>query len=342
MTPYFFLITIPIIFSFMPINKNISVQKIMLFFTGLVYIFFIGFRHEVGPDWIAYIGKYDYISHGSLNEAIAYTEPGYAILNWLMAKLNTDVYGVNFLAASLLMFGLVEFAKKMPLPWLALISATPYLIIAVACGLTRQSAAIGIAFYLLAGWGKNSTSKNIILALLATSFHYSAFITLLFVLQAIKMPAWCRWIIILAGGAMSFVIFSQTDQYTVYKQRYVVANIESFGALQHISLNAIPAMIYLVFIKKWRNIYGKNNLMELLSYLSLLSIAGLLFSSTAVDRLSLYLSPIQMLVYSTIPIVFKNKIYSLIIVIIHVFILFLWLNYSSHAFTFLPYQNILF
>ena len=344
MIPYFFLIAIPVVFAFIPIDKKSAIQKILLFFTGIIYIFFIGFRHEIGSDWSSYLRMYDYIGSGTLTEGFERTEPGYVILNWLMAKINAGIYGVNLVAAIIFVLGLVKFAEKMPQPWLGLVSVTPYLVIAVGLGLTRQSAAIGLVFYMMAGWDKNSSVKNIIISLLAISFHYTAFIALVFVLQSMKMPVWLRWIFLLSGSAISFVILTKTEQYAVYEQLYVSQKIESFGALQHIALNAIPAIIYLIFIKKWNITYGKNNLISLLSYLSLLSLLGISLSSTstAMDRLSLYLSPIQMLVYSSIPVVFKNKFFSVIIVVMSLAILYAWLNYSNTAIDFLPYNNILF
>jgi hypothetical protein len=82
--------------------------------------------------------------------------------------------------------------------------------------------------------------------------------------------------------------------------------------------------------------------MFILSCLSLLSILGITISSTGIDRLALYLSPIQMLIYSTLPSVFKNQNYAIVIVIIHIVILYIWLSYANSAYAFLPYKNIIF
>jgi len=338
---YLFLISIPTIFYFVAPNKN-TTQKILLFFTGFIYIFFIGFRHEVGMDWFNYILIYDYISDGTIKHGINRTEPAYALLNWLSAQMSFDIYGSNFIIAIIFVSGLINLAGKMPNPWVALISVTPYLVIAIGMSGVRQSAAIGFVFHLIAGWKKNSFIKNIILAVVATLFHYSAFVALFFVIQNITMPKIIRWGVLIVGSVISFIIFSKTDHYTYYEQSYITANLISPGALQHLSLNAIPSIIYLLFIKKWNKLYGKNNVLIILSYLSLLSILALAVSSTGVDRLALYLSPIQMLVYSSIPVVFKNKLYSMIIIVIHFLILYIWLTYSNSSIAFLPYKNILF
>jgi len=343
MIPYLFLMAIPAIFSFMPSNKNSFNQKILLFFVGIIYIMFTAFRHEVSLDWSSYIRMYALIkSNSSLEEALSITEPSFVILNWIMAKMDAGVYGVNFVVAIIFISGLFRFVAQMPRPWLALLSLTPYLVIVISMSAVRQTAAIGFMFHLLAIWNQGII-KKIVLAFIATSFHYSAFVSVVLVLLNIKLPSWLKWVVLLSGSVISLYIFTRTEQYIIYKGAYLGKGaIESFGALQHAALNAIPASIYLFFIKKWNALYGKNQLMFILSILSLLSMVGVFFSSTAVDRLALYLSPIQMLIYSTIPIVFKSEIYAYIIIIIHIAILLIWLLYSNSSYAFLPYNNILF
>ena len=343
MISYLFLISIPIILYFISSNENISAQRFSLIFVAIVFIVFTGFRHEVSIDWGQYLRIFHNINQSILfKDALSVTEPGFVLLNWIMGNIGSDVYGVNLIVSIIFTSGLFRFAGKMPNPWLAIISVTPYLVIVISMSAVRQTAAIGVILYLLAGWNKDTFFTKIVLALIATSFHYSAFIAFLFVIQSMKMPSWLRWIILLTGGAFSFILFSQTEQYTIYENTYVTKNIESFGALQHVLLNAIPAMIYLVFFNKWNKFYIEISLMKILSYLSLLSIVGVFVSSTAVDRLALYLSPIQMLVYSSIPIVFRNQMYGIAIIVFHIAILFIWLLYANSSYAFLPYRNILF
>jgi hypothetical protein len=131
MIPYLILMAIPTVFSFIAGNKNDSIQKILLWFTGVIYIFFIGLRDEVGADWNAYLGMYDYIKWSSFKDGINHTEFGFSILNWLMVQIDADVYGINIVCTFIFVSGLIKFARKMPLPWLALISVTAYLVIAI-------------------------------------------------------------------------------------------------------------------------------------------------------------------------------------------------------------------
>jgi len=300
MTPYWLLLAFPVVFTFLPI-KNKKVAHFALLMMGSVYVVFIGFRHEVGADWYAYSSMFEYISRSSFERALTITEPGYAVLNWVVVQMGGRVYEVNCIIAIIFVSGLIRFAKKTPLPWLSLISITPYLVIAIAMSGARQATAIGLVFHLMASWRQGHVIK-ILLALAATSFHYSAIVTFIFVLQGLRMQSWIRWLIVVGGTIVSYDILIQTDQYFIYHERYIVGDVFSPGAIQHASLNFIPGIIYLLFIRRWDRNFGKSDLMRFLSILSIVSILWMPVSSTAADRLALYLSPIQMMVYSSLPI----------------------------------------
>lgn len=344
MLDYWMFILIPVIFSLIH-RKDTKKSQWSLFFVALVYIFFTGFRDEVGPDWFAYQFKYDYLSRTSYLEGMVYSEPGFAILNWLVGKIEGSVYLVNGVIATILVTGTVRLAKLMPFPWLALISVTPYLIIVIGMSAARQAAAIGIVFHLIAIWVQGAgLLKKILYALLAISFHYSAVLALLFVVQSIRMPQLYRLVLLIVGGGMSFPVLMATKKAEYYEHTYLSNNMISSGALMHASLNAIPAIIYFIFYRKFKKIFVLNDLVFLFAVLSIVSIFGVSVSSTGVDRLSLYLSPIQMMIYATLPLIFINKttqkeVY-LFIIFVQIMIMVVWFNFAGHAHGYLPYKNI--
>jgi len=336
MLAYLFLLSIPSLFALVfPSKRHVNLLLLFLF---LVYILFIGFRYETGSDWPAYQKMFDVMSELTLVDSLFYTEPGYAALNWFLAKQGLTLLSVNVVVAIIFITGLVRFAKIMPNPSLALVSVTPYLIIVIGMSATRQSAAIGFVFLVLANWNKSSLSK-ISYSLLAISFHYSAVVVLFFVLYNMKIRAWMKWVILIVGSVVSLYVLKDTSKIMEYNQTYRVANIVSPGAIQHAMLNVMPAIIYLLFRKRWHRIYGNVDLINILAIASFISMALVFVSSTAIDRLALYLSPIQMFVYSSFPVVFKKQLYAIGIIIMHFLILYLWLGYSNTAHAFLPYTN---
>ncbi len=341
MLGYWLLIGIPIVLSFMEIpKKDLDTSLLVL---GIVYILFVGLRYEVGADREAYLGMYDAIARMSFKDALDFTEPGFATLNWLLAQMDASIYWVNFIVSVIFVSGLIRFAKTTPLPFLALISVTPYLVIAIGMSAIRQSAAIGLVFHLMASWRQGLVFK-LSFSILATLFHNSGIMSFVFVMQSIKMRAWVKALLFIGSAAVLYPVLSGTEKFLQYQQTYFEDNLESSGALMHALLNAIPAAIYLAFWRKWKARFGDSELLPILAVLSILSVFGVSVSSTGVDRLALYLSPIQMIVYGSLPLLFGRQfklMLTSVVIIIHLAIMFWWLNYANTAFGFLPYDNLI-
>jgi hypothetical protein len=77
----------------------------------------------------------------------------------------------------------------------------------------------------------------------------------------------------------------------------------------------------------------------------LFALVMLLFtnSSTAVDRLALYLIPLQMFVWGRLPSAFPDRgrlniQISIVIIAYSAAIQFVWLNYAANSFAWLPYK----
>lgn len=341
MLGYWVLIGLPVLLSFVALPKKIL--NLSLFAIGLIYILFIGLRYEVGADRWAYARMYESIASLSLKEALSYTEPSFAALNWLLAKMDAGVYWVNFIGSIFFVSGLIRFAKTTPLPFLALVAVTPYLVIAIGMSAARQSVAIGLVFHLMASWRQGLFTK-LSFSTVAASFHYSAIMSFIFVLQSIKMPAWVKGGLLMIGAVAAYPILNATEAVAKYQKTYLEDNIVSSGALMHALLNAVPAVIYLIFMRKWKTRFGESDLLPMLALLSILSVFGVPISSTGIDRLALYLSPIQMIVYGSLPFLFGRQykiILSSTIIVLHMVILFWWLNYANTASGFVPYNNLI-
>ncbi len=70
------------------------------------------------------------------------------------------------------------------------------------------------------------------------------------------------------------------------------------------------------------------------------------FATTAVDRIALYLTPLQVVVYSRLPYLMRRKFsqQSVVVALITGYgvVLYIWLNFASHAKYWLPYRNLIF
>ena len=342
MSGYWLLISLPALLSFGGYRRRRQVY-LGLYLIGLFYLLFIGLRYKVGADRRAYADMYQFIATSPFAEGIRHTEPGFALVNWLVAQIDGSVFTVNFLVAALFVSGLIRFAKTVPLPWIALVSVTPYLVIAIGLSATRQAAAIGLVFHLMASW-RQGLLKKALIASTAVTFHYSALMGFIFLQQSIKMANWLRFTLLMLGAAVMYPVLSSTDAFAKYHDTYITHDLMSPGAFMHVLLNVIPGLIYIVTRKKWSQKFGPSDLLPMLSVLSIGSMLALPISSTAVDRLALYLSPVQMIVYGSLPLLFGAKYRILLtaaIVIYHLAIMFWWLNFANTAQGFIPYGNLI-
>src|SRR5690606_36337681 len=112
--------------------------------TLLLLAVIIGFRHQVGGDWSAYASMFVSISYMDFASAFWRSDPGYALINWLVAQVGGGIHLVNFICALIFVWGLGTLCACQPQPWMALLVSIPYLVTVVAMGYTRHSVAIGL------------------------------------------------------------------------------------------------------------------------------------------------------------------------------------------------------
>ena len=136
----------------------------------------------------------------------------------------------------------------------------------------------------------------------------------------------------------------KTDSFEKYKSVYVDENLISGGAFFHVLLIAFPSAMYLLFRKKLAKAGLVDSNVFLASILTLGAMPLLAVSSTGIDRLTLYFSFVQMLVYPVLlrAGVASRSVLRLGVVVLVMAIFFVYFLYGSHAYTYLPYKNILF
>lgn len=339
---FIFLITplVPVIANFSKSKKYNPVFWVYF----LALLIFSGFRFEVGPDWHQYRAIYEYYSSLNFDDIYDFSEPGFFLLNKASEWLGTGYEGVIFFCSLIFLYGCFSYARTTSDQWLAIAAVLPYLVFIISMSGIRQSVAIGLGFYLFANWQTFSLAIKLVIIALAMSFHNSAAFLLLFVIYTMKVS-------ILARGLLTVIVvvfvaynLDETDIFEKYKSVYIEKNVISEGAFFHVLLIAFPSFIYLFFRKKILKLYPENINVYLASFLALGAMPLIAVSSTGIDRLSLYLSFIQMWVYPAIVKVgianrslLRVAIYALIMVIFFVFFMF-----GNHTFAYLPYKNILF
>ncbi len=304
----------------------------------------IGYRFQVGGDWVSYADHVRLASGRTLAQVLSGSDPGYALLNWLAWHLGLGIYGVNLVCGGLFGLGLIVFCRQQPRPWLAMTVAMPYLVTVVAMGYSRQGVAIGLAMLGLASLSRKKSLRFVAWVALATLFHKSAFILLPLAIVVSRRGRW--WSAAWVGSTAVLVFALLVEDYAdALVRNYVVAERSSEGAAIRVAMNALPAALFLVF---GRRLAADEHLRRLWTWMALVMLATVVLllvspSSTAVDRMALYLIPIQIFVFARLPdlggsdrgmtnaLVFAGLgFYGLVLAI--------WLNFATHAFAWLPYR----
>ena len=331
----------------------------------------IGLRDEVGGDWGNYFRYLSDVAGRDLDDVIQMGDPGYEVLNWISVQIDWGIYGVNLMCGLFFATGLVVFCRHQRLPWLALAVAVPYLLIVVAMGYSRQGVALGIAMLGLTALGRGSTLWFILWVAFAATFHKSAvFLLPVAALASGQNRLWTAiWIGLTVFAAYTLLVAKEAD--AIYTN-YVASDYQSDGTLIRLLMNAIPAVIYLRRQDRFEFPDSARRLWTWFSILSLGFLALFFFSSfsTAIDRIALYLLPLQMAVFSRLPhalsrrrsdstadaiipfVSSQNDTYAydrdlinqikIYIIVYYGTVQFVWLTFSNYSSRWLPFQLYVF
>jgi len=313
----------------------------------------IGLRDQVGGDWWNYLYLFDRIKDVSVGRAVALTEPGYALLNWIAARSGWGIWFPNVICAGIFSVGLVSLSKQQPNPALAL-AVAGYAIIIVGMGYTRQSAALGFVMMAMSQYTlmamsqykSGSTSRMAICLVLAVAFHTSALAMIpIMGLAAAKRGFGTTLMVAVLGALLMYQFFSGIlANISVYTGSVYTAS----GAVPRLLINVLPALAFLSFPRRIAFTDAELRLWTIVSLLTLFSV-GLLFflpSSVIADRLGIYLTPLQIVVLSRLPSAFRresraNMFFLSAILVYSLLTQVVWLSFGSWSHAWLPYRNYL-
>lgn len=324
-----------------PAGRQLELSWLLV---GALLALLIGLRYQVGGDWFSYENHYFNMVGAPLLEALENNDPGYYLLIWLSTQVNGGVYLVNMVFGALFSWGLVVFCRQQPRPWLALAVAVPYMVMVLAMGYSRQGVALGLAMLGLVGLARRNNLQFVLLVALAATFHKSAVLLVpLAVLAEPRGRLWTGLWVGITGVLLYWVLLA--DSVDTLMAGYVEAQYQSEGAAVRIAMNALPAALLLLLRKrvKWQQV-AERNMWTMLALAALAAVVALLVSpsSTAVDRVALYLIPLQLFVFARLPDLLGHgrdrRHWVVAVVLYYAAVLFVWLNFASHAHSWLPYR----
>jgi hypothetical protein len=313
-----------------------------LYFVLLLML--VGWRHEVGGDWVNYLPTIDAALQKSFAGTLAQSgDTAYYALTWLSAHAGFGIYGVNLMCALVFAYGLMVFCQKSPRPWLSLVVAVPYLVIVVAMGYTRQGVAIGLIMLGLVALDKGSILKFVAWVVVAALFHKSALIIIPMAIFAGRK----KWValagVLLTAVLMFLLLLAEYVDHLV--AGYITDQMASSGAAIRIAMNALPAAVFLLFRKQFKLTDAQRIFWTWMSlggivFIGLLAISP---SSTAVDRVALYWIPLQLYVWSRLPAALASTHnaqlpWVFVVLMYSLSVQFVWLFYADNNWAWVPYQ----
>ena len=312
----------------------------------LVLVVAIGLRYQVGCDW----GPYEMLlarAKASFGTAARITDPAYGILNWAVGSLGLGLWAVDTVCAAIFTAGLVTFARAQPNPPLAMLVAVPYLIIVVAMGYTRQSAALGLIMAAIPRYERGEMLAVLVRLFAASAFHLTAVVIFPFFALGIARDRLVAFALIIISAVGAYFIFLQPSLGRLVTN-YIDYRYSSAGALFRVLMIVTPGLILIAFRNRFVTSSRERSFWLSISLASLFALLLLYLGvpSTAVDRVALYAIPLQVFVWSRLPTVFGSAtrqsmpliaavmLYSLAVEVV-------WLTQGHFSDCWVPYRSYL-
>jgi hypothetical protein len=345
LTVYWLLFLIPGVTTFISDQRVAGAKREGWILIWILMVAAIGFRHEIGCDWEPYLTMFSIMGKVSFRESLDIVDPGYAALTWIVNNVfDGDIYVANLLSGALFATGLIMFVRRQPTPSMALATAVPYLVVVVAMGYTRQSIAIGFVFWALSRLPEGKVGEYLLLVSIGALFHKSAVVMLPLGMMAVSQNR--TWVLLITPVLVATLGYALlADHYEALWSNYVENEMSSEGGFLRVFMNVVPAVFMFSLWKRFKAAYPTDA--RIWYWIGLLSIACIPFlavASTAVDRVALYFTPIQVAVISRLPELSRNSfakpIWRLSALLLYAAVLWVWLVFGIHArMCWLPYRT---
>lgn len=307
----------------------------------------IGYRYQIGVDWVTYELIFLDASRTSLFDALGQGDSAYLLVNWLVGRAGGQLWHVNLICAGLFSTGLVLFCQALPRPGLALVVAVPTLIVITAMGYTRQAAAVGCIMLACRSFHGTISWRWVGWLCLGLLFHKSALLIFPpFVLAASRN----RWVSIVVGGTIIIagLVLVVARGLSETLALYLEGDIDSSGTLPRTVIGVVAATAFFV-IKDRQDIFDYRYALFRNMAIMMILMLPLYFavpSRTIIDRIGILLVPFQSMAYAGLAetVGRRNSVYELpvtiLVIAFYASLFAIWLLYATFANYWIPYVNV--
>lgn len=193
-------------------------KALMVALTCSIPAFFAGVRYGIGTDYFNYVDIFDNIKYGMQVR----TEPGYNLINWIVAKMGGNehvlFFVVSFMTVLFVYLFLDEYKDKISVG----LGMFVYMCVFYnqSYNVVRQYLAMSICLYALVFLDRKQSFKYHSLVLLAISFHTSAIIMLpmYFLYNYVGKKGWFAQLLIYGAVILGVLNF---DKVLVFVSKYI-------------------------------------------------------------------------------------------------------------------------
>ncbi|SFR98978.1 EpsG family protein [Sphingomonas jatrophae] len=329
-------------------KANQRINFLWIVFT-IALALFIGGRWKTGGDWGNYYTNLQPFYWLTVGQASSGTKDiGYTLLSLFAAQFPTGIVVITMFSGIVMAVALMLFSLSQPRPWLCMTVAFPYLVVVCGMGYIRQGIAISFIMIGMLALSREKVGRYTIWVAIGALFHATALA--LIPLGGIASRR-NRLVVAAIVAGVTILAFRTliADRTDTLVSAYVEAEAESSGALIRAFMGAVPGALYLIFRRQFA-LQGSDRIAwTALSAAAVAAVpAVLLFqSSTVVDRLGLYLLPVQCFVYARLPDAFaktqqQRQLYAVGSILLYLVVFFTFINYGDHAYSWFPYRFYLF
>jgi hypothetical protein len=344
------MLILPALFGLSPIKFDKNLKTVMFFLFGIVLVFLIGLRHEVGGDWDRYIDTAYGLQKGvNFNYSSFYTgDYAYRLIHWISVNYLNGIYSTNLICSIFFVSGLLRFSKSMAMPWISIFISINFLVIVVSMGYTRQATAVGFLMWCLVDLINGKNMRFYVLILMGSLFHYTLLVMLpiglIYNIGYSRKQLIFIFLLTILSGTIAYILLHKVVDHMIYY--YITIEFHhSSGAIVRVFMNFFSAIIFFVFYKKYKERFNDYKLWLIFSIASIIIFPASFFYSTLVDRIAIYFLLIQMVVFSRIPILIESPYNRTVVLagasIIYASALFVWLFFGNFSNHWVPYQNML-
>ena len=323
--------------------KNPHFEKFIWILVIFLLFIFVGFRYEIGGDWIHY-GRFFQNAQGLSFDQIIFSSLVYVYINKIANYLGIQFVGVNIICAAIFMFSLALFLYETKNKWLGLVISFPIIIVVLSMGYTRQGLAFSFLLFLIRALENKQFFKSVCLIILSVFSHKSAlFISSFLVFLYLWYHKKYFYLVLSLLIPIFFgIIFWGFYKHYIYFYAGFGQHMFSYGSLPRSLLILFVGIFFMIYKAKFKNMNEYQIFIyTAFSYMIIFLFPFSITTSIVADRLLFYLYPLKLVFISFADLEDKTlKLIAFILTSSYFFYFIIWIFFGKNSLSWVPYKFV--